>query len=406
MKTNIILSLDTRRPKKDNTYPLILRLSHHRKTTSISVGRSIAKEHWDHKKRMVKRSYGGVSSVSRFNNQLLKEKTKATDIINDLAENGQLDFLSVAQIKDRIVHSKTYQSFFAFGEQCVKELKQAKRIGNARSYDAVINVLKGFMNDDDLAFNELNYDFLKRFEQYHLAKEGNTLNGLASYMRTIRAIYNKGIKAGLIEREAYPFDLYKIKQEPTEKRALDKDSLKAIMSLNLSPDHPLFDARNYFILSYMLYGISFIDLAFLKGMNIKDGRVTYRRKKTGKLYDIRITEQIKEIIHYYQGNKGRADFIFPIIKRAKLEDQYADARWALKRYNKRLKDLATLCEIDQTLTSYVSRHSFATQALLMDVPVVAISQMLGHAKLNTTQVYLKSLPNNILDDYQEKIILL
>jgi len=63
-----------------------------------------------------------------------------------------------------------------------------------------------------------------------------------------------------------------------------------------------------------------------------------------------------------------------------------------------------LCGIDQRLTSYVSRHSFATQAMLNEVPLTAISEMLGHSKLNTTQVYLKSLPTNILDSYQEKII--
>jgi len=68
-----------------------------------------------------------------------------------------------------------------------------------------------------------------------------------------------------------------------------------------------------------------------------------------------------------------------------------------------LKRIATLCNIDHNLTSYVSRHSFATQAMLQNVPLLAISAMLGHSKLNTTQIYLKSLPNNILDTYNEQI---
>ncbi len=404
MKTNIKLSLDTRRAKMDGSYPLILRLTHNSKTTSISLGKSVGNQFWDDKKGLVKKNYGGVSSVSRFNNQLLKEKAKAMDVINALAENNELAFLSVAQIKDRIVNYKTYQSFFEFGNQCIQDLKQSSRIGNARSYKGVMGILKSFLGGGDLAFNELNYDFLKRFEQYHLSKEGNTKNGLASYMRTIRAIYNKGIKEGLIEREAYPFDLYKIKQDPTEKRALDAEGLKKIIDLELDNTHQLFNARNYFILSYMLYGISFIDLAFLRGSNIKDGRLIYRRKKTGKLYDIRLTDPMIEILNHYQGKKSKAEFIFPILKRTKLEDKYKDAQWALKRYNKALKKLAILCGITQTLTSYVSRHSFATQALLKDVPVMAISQMLGHSKLNTTQTYLKSLPNTIIDDYQDRIM--
>jgi integrase/recombinase XerD len=77
--------------------------------------------------------------------------------------------------------------------------------------------------------------------------------------------------------------------------------------------------------------------------------------------------------------------------------------WARKNYNKGLKKIALLCGIEQNLTSYVSRHSFATQAMLQDVPLQAISAMLGHSKLNTTQIYLKSLPSNILDDYNQLI---
>jgi len=56
------------------------------------------------------------------------------------------------------------------------------------------------------------------------------------------------------------------------------------------------------------------------------------------------------------------------------------------------------------VTSYVSRHSFATQAMLQDVPLLAISALLGHNRLTTTQIYLKSLPSEVLDDYNKKLV--
>jgi len=62
------------------------------------------------------------------------------------------------------------------------------------------------------------------------------------------------------------------------------------------------------------------------------------------------------------------------------------------------------CTITENLTSYVSRHSFATQAMMLEVPFKVISTMLGHSDLKTTEIYLKSLPSNILDDYNEKIL--
>ena len=137
----------------------------------------------------------------------------------------------------------------------------------------------------DLKFNELNYDFIKKFERYHLAK-GNGYNSLSTYLRAIKAIYNKGIKAGLIEREAFPFTHYSIKQVPTEKRALSIEDIRKVMNLKLPKDMVLFRYRNYFICSFLLYGMNFTDMAYLKVANIINGRIKFRRKKTAKLYDI------------------------------------------------------------------------------------------------------------------------
>ena len=65
--------------------------------------------------------------------------------------------------------------------------------------------------------------------------------------------------------------------------------------------------------------------------------------------------------------------------------------------------IALLCEIDENITSYVSRHSFATILKQHDVPVTAISEMLGHKDLKTTQIYLDSLSSKTLDKYSEII---
>ena len=154
----------------------------------------------------------------------------------------------------------------------------------------------------------------------------------------------------------------------------------------------------------MMYGMNFTDMAFLSTANIIDGRIQYRRRKTSKLYDIRITPALNKIISFYLNPNSEPVFIFPILNRDTLALQYKDIQWARKRYNKKLKKLAELCSIEQKLTSYVSRHSFATQAMLQQVPLNAISSMLGHSSLKTTEVYLKSLSSNILDEYNSKIL--
>ncbi len=403
MNTNLKLSLDTRRKKKDASYPIILRLTHFRKTTSISLGQSVQKEFWDNKNEKIKRAFKGTSSVSKLNNQLLKEKTGAVDIINDLNEKGELNFMSIIQLKSKIVKTASFDSFLEYSDSIVKELKKAERFGNANTYYAVVKVLEKFNAGNDIKFNEVNYGFLNRFERWHFSR-GNSVNSLSAYMRTIKAIFNRAIKSDVVSRDAYPFTNYKIKTTPTEKRALDISSMKSIMLLKLEETDSLFHYRNFFLASYMLYGISFMDLAFLKVQNIIDNRIKFQRKKTYKPYDINITPQLNEILSLYLKGKERSDFIFPIVKRDTAELQYKDVVWARKRYNKGLKEIAKKCNIEQRLTSYVSRHSFATQAMLQDVPLQAISAMLGHNRLSTTQVYLKSLPNDVLDGYNKKLV--
>ncbi|WP_405251191.1 phage integrase SAM-like domain-containing protein [Dokdonia sp. Asnod3-C12] len=403
MNTNIKISLDTRRQKKDSSYPIILRLTHFRKTTSISLGHSVQKEFWDDKNEKIKRAFKGTNSVSKLNNQFLKEKARAVDIIDALNEKEELDHLSIVQLKSKIVKITSYESFFVYGKMLVDEMKAADRFGNANTYYAVIKVLEKFTNGNDLKFNEINYDFLNKFERWHYSR-GNSVNSLSTYMRTIKAIINVAIRSDVLSKDAYPFTNYKIRTAPTEKRALDINSLKSIMLLDLEESDNLFHYRNYFLASYMLYGISYMDLAFLKTENIIDNRIKFQRKKTAKPYDIGITEQLGKILSFYLKDKSSTDFIFPIIKRDTFELQYKDVLWARKRYNKGLKQIAIKCKINQRLSSYVSRHSFATQAMLQDVPLQAISAMLGHNRLSTTQIYLKTLPNEILDNYNRNLV--
>jgi integrase/recombinase XerD len=185
---------------------------------------------------------------------------------------------------------------------------------------------------------------------------------------------------------------------------LDWNLLKKIIKVKLATNHPCFNARNYFVASYMMYGMNFTDMAFLQKTDIKNGRILYRRKKTSKLYDIKITDSLNKILKYFVKQNPESEYIFPIIKRETSILQEKDIQWARKGYNEKLKDLAEYCKIDKNITSYVSRHSFATQAMLLDVPLNAISTMLGHSSLKTTEVYLKSLPSNILDGYNAKVL--
>ncbi len=132
MNTNIVITLDTRRQKKDKTYPLIMRLGHNERTTSIQLGINLLEKDWDEKNRVIRKTYEGVNTVSRLNNLIQKKKADAMDIIFKLHESKQLPLLSITILRERIEQQERSQSFFKYGEALVTELKKANRIGTPR----------------------------------------------------------------------------------------------------------------------------------------------------------------------------------------------------------------------------------------------------------------------------------
>ncbi|MDC6390562.1 Arm DNA-binding domain-containing protein [Maribacter sp. PR1] len=99
MRTYLTLLLDNRRAKKDGSYPIIFRLTHLRKTTSIATGFSISEIFWDHQKGSIKRNYTRTESIAGLNTLLLKEEARANDILNKLSGQGKLNYLSIVEVK-------------------------------------------------------------------------------------------------------------------------------------------------------------------------------------------------------------------------------------------------------------------------------------------------------------------
>lgn len=409
MRATILVTLAKTRKKKDGTYPIIFRLSFKKQSREVKTGYSIPEKDWDNKKRLVRKTFKGVSSVGRLNHELAAKKIQYEDMIRELAERGMLAPMTVQELKEYLSKGKSSDltSFFAFTDELIAGFKLANKPGNARVYREVKSVLQNYclsMGRSDLQFREISYSFLVQFEHYHLSK-GNSLNGLSVYMRTIRAIYNKAIRQGLADKDYYPFSEYKIKQETTQKRAISIEGMKKIATLDLDVGTNLFHYKNYFLTSFYLCGISFIDMAFLQAKNVSETHVSYKRRKTGEPFTLLIRVEFRPILGYYLKGKKDDDFIFPIIKRESLEDRYKEIKWARKRYNKGLKKIGLMCEIGDHLTSYVARHTWATLAYYKsDLSLKEVSDLLGHANISTTEIYLKSLSQEQRDAGIEKVV--
>lgn len=404
METFIVPSLDTRRAKKDGSFPIVLRLTHKKNSTTIPTGFSVDKKDWNEEKRIIRGTCKKYTSANRINNTIQQRKAELIDKLGKLDDRGGLRIMSLSQVKAKLVKKGAEsKSVFEYTNQLMEELNANKQFGTARGYQDALRAVKKFQNGRDLTFYDLNLAWIVKFENNHLGR-GLSVNGLSTYLRALRAIFNKAIKAEIVEKEAYPFDKYKIKTKPTVKRAISYESIEKIIALDIPKEEILFRTRNIFLMSFYMMGASFVDLVFLKVGNIVDGRIRYQRRKTSRIYDIAITPQLQEILDHYIKGKTKDEFILPLIKRQSDMDQFKDFESVQNRYNKHLKKLAELAGIEEKLTGYVSRHSFATMANEMEIPITAISQMLGHKRISTTQVYLAGMKKNVLDSYNDRIL--
>jgi integrase/recombinase XerD len=171
------------------------------------------------------------------------------------------------------------------------------------------------------------------------------------------------------------------------------------MQLDL-PDHSsIWHVRNWFMLSFYLMGISFVDLSLLKPEDIKNGRISYKRQKTGKQYDIRLVPQALAIIDLYK--KQPYGFILPIINRRTKDDEerLRLIKDRTRLANKYLKRMAEQIGTDETITTYTSRHSWATICKKLGFSIEIIAECLGHEYGNkATAVYLDSFDQDVLDN--------
>ena len=242
---------------------------------------------------------------------------------------------------------------------------------------------------------------LNKYEAW-LRSRGGTDGGISIKQRTLRALYNKAIERNIIKDVNHPFKTYKISKLKGQgiKKALDFDQVNKIINFNISTYPHLADARNYFVFSFYTRGMNYTDMMVLKWKNIEETTISYIRNKTKGRFVITILPPVQDILNYYNEYSLPTKYVFPILLKDGLTPSQIDNRKkkTLAKYNRDLKEIAGLCGISKSLSSYVARHSFANCLKQKGVATDVIGESLGHKDLTTTQVYLKELGSTVLDD--------
>ena len=270
-------------------------------------------------------------------------------------------------------------------------------LSTAANYRTAVCSFTRFMGGKDIPLQAIDEPTTHAYERW-LAHNGVCLNTSSCYLRSLRALYNKETAAHRIKNR-HPFDRTFTGNMRTTKRSLTRDEFTRLQQPELPEDSREELTRRLFLFSFCAMGMPFVDMAHLRRRQIKNGMLTYCRRKTGQSVSVRIEPYLQEIIDRYTDEPG--DYVFPILSAA---DSAAAYHAALNRYNRRLKILAERVGIHTPLTSYTARHTWASLAYAASIDLPVISKALGHNNTQTTLIYISEINDERVANANKKLL--
>lgn len=361
------VSLDTRAKKADGTFPVKISVALHGTRAFIPLDVSVCREQWRGGKVVQH------PNADYLNNYIAQRFLEAQTAFLELRTAGTFKTMRTAtQAKDAIVQRLhpddvkpvTFSEWFrAFAE----------RHTNARTHDLYIRtwawIERYDKNANALQFTDITKAWLERFFNF-MATSSPSINARNIHLRNIRAVFNDALDNDVTT--FYPFRRLKIRPQATAKRNLSVDTLRKIFTANV-PDWQ----RKYldaFRLSFYLIGINMADMLALTPDNVQQGRIVYTRRKTHRLYSVKIQPEAQRILDAYRGER--------------LLLSWAEGCNNYRHFANRCN--LNLGKIHYGLTTYWARHSWATLAASLDIPEDTIALALGHSSAHaTTAIYIE-----------------
>lgn len=346
--------------------------------------------------------YKGQSDLQRA--RVIALRSNLTVLLAELKASGRLSSLNALDIANIIrvealrksprsdPRSLLIKRMETYRDKCVTK-------GTMEVYTRTIDTLSRF--DHDLAsrrMEQVDRRYLEDFEKF--CRRTMSVNTTSILLRNIRTVFNDARDDGVTTN--YPFRGFKIRQEETRKRCLSVERLRQLMSMELPESQVRY--RDYFMLMFYLIGVNTVDLFNARPSDLEDGRLNYRREKTGKLYSVKVEPEAMAIIKRYKGQTH-------LLEAMDNHDDFLSWRTQL---NKRLKALGQITGKRgkvigdgpfPELSTYWARHTWATLAYQIGIPVDTIAQALGHSDKShsVTFTYIKTDQRRV-DEANRKLI--
>lgn len=403
------LYLDTRAIKDDDPAPLKVAITKKRQAAYISLGIKLTKKQWDAKKQRIIDAPNKLRLENYINNKMMEIE----NAIMDLQTKGELTKQTATQIKNKVIAylDPEVNKKDLFINRYIEYMNSRSAQRTREIYETTLKKMRSFDSKvDTYSFEDISKDWLKRLD-FELIKQGLRKNSRNIHFRNIRAVFNDAIDNEITTH--YPMRTFDINPEQTEKRSLTIENLRTLFNYNVEPWQQKY--LDYFKLTFYLIGINPADILSCTDDNVVEGRLLYRRKKTGRLYSIRIEPEALEIIKKYRGKERLVNF----------SEKMKSYKQFIGKANKGLKTIGPISKIKNlnkkpndfqkeyhkayngifpSISLYWARHTWATIAFSIGIPEEIIAEALGHSHGNrTTAIYIdKSVAN--IDAANRKVL--
>ncbi|TAE28876.1 MAG: hypothetical protein EAZ91_14110 [Cytophagales bacterium] len=417
--------LDTRRAKDGGTYPIKLRITYGGQRDYFPLGETCdcTPETWE----IVLKQKGGGKAVHDIRQQKAEAEGRAAKIIQQFKAMDR-PFTFDAFRKAYLIEAdpgqvrKQNDDVFAAIKTYAETLKEEGRISSGQSYDCLLSSLRKFHGRKRLTFAEVNPAFLKRYHKFMETEGGKKGNGqraagIGIYMRNFRRILNIAVDSKIILAEDYPFgppDKGKY-QPPTGgnvKKALSIEQVRALRDYPLPDGSRIARGRDLWYFSFICNGMNMKDICLLRWSDIDGDVMHFLRAKTSKTakeqkYIRVILERpaLEIIARWSNPDKRPSAYVFPFMKvgATPLQVRYI-TQDVTSSVNDAVKQVAAELDINQPITTYWARHSWATQMMKENAPVKIIQDGLGHTSLAMTSRYTDELPVETQRKYSSTLI--
>ena len=379
---------------KNGKFPIYARITVDGRRSDISIKREVEEQNWNAAKGMIKGIKDEIKALGAYLEQF---RSMVVGHYQQMVLEKKM--ITCDGIKNKVLGKELYEhTLCSLVKYHNTQMPDLLSPGTMKNYYTTERYIKKFLKEkihtSDIFLVQLDYKFITDFDfflrKHKLTEKQKQLtnNGVMKHIERLRKMVTLSTKLGWLPAD--PFIQYRLKFTKVDKDFLSEEELAKLEVVDLS-SHRLTAVRDLFVFSCYT-GLAYTDVMNLTPSNIhigidKEYWLITQRQKTDTDVKVPLLPQALSVIDRYRNhpravNKGS---LFPLISNQKL--------------NKYLKEVAEKVGISKDLTFHCARHTFATTVTLSNgVPIESVSEMLGHTKISTTQIYARVIEQKLSVD--------